>query len=294
LLWRDPTDIRSRNLFYGPGGEADQPHGALTFRKEDLNGTNPKYDVRDADDVKWRVKLGAEARPETVACRLVWAAGYFANEDYYLATTHIDEMPGHLHRGRKLVHNGSMSDAGLKREHLKKIGIWSWKDNPFAGTKELNGLRVVMALINNWDLKDENNAIYQDKNGEQVYLVSDLGASFGMSDANWPLTKSKGNLRSYSRSKFITKMTASEVSFSDPGRPGFIWLVRPEDYFHRLGLRWIGRDIPRADAKWVGDLLGQLSGSQIEDAFRAAGYSPEEISGFATVVENRIAALKAL
>ena len=34
--------------------------------------------------MKWRVKLGVEARPETVASRLVWAVGYYANEDYFL------------------------------------------------------------------------------------------------------------------------------------------------------------------------------------------------------------------
>ena len=293
-LWRNPVDLPSRNLLYGPGGADHQPHGALTFTKEDLEGSNPKFDVRDAGDTKWKVKLGAEARPETAASRLVWAAGYFANEDYFLTSAHIDELPSHLHRGQKLVHDGTVNDIRLKREHLKKVGIWSWNDDPFVNTRELNGLRVLMALINNWDLKDVNNAVYQDDNGDQLYLVSDLGASFGTSRADWPLTKSKGNLRSYSHSKFITGVTATEVSFADPGRPGFIWLVRPADFFRRLGLRWIGKDIPRADAKWVGDLLGQLSHAQIEDAFRAAGYSAGEADGFTQVVENRIAALKAL
>ncbi len=26
VLWRDPTDIAARNLYYGPGGEKNQPH----------------------------------------------------------------------------------------------------------------------------------------------------------------------------------------------------------------------------------------------------------------------------
>ena len=83
VLWRDPTDIAARNLYYGPGGEKNQPHGPYTFVKEDLDGSNPKFVVRDRDGVKWKVKLGLEARPETVATRLVWAVGYFANEDYF-------------------------------------------------------------------------------------------------------------------------------------------------------------------------------------------------------------------
>jgi hypothetical protein len=41
----------------------------------------------------------------------------------------------------------------------------------------------------------------------------------------------------------------------------------------------------------MGDLLSRLSNRQIEDAFRAAGYSPEEVAGFSRIVESRIAAL---
>ena len=53
-----------------------------------------------------------------------------------------------------------MHNARLKRylEGEEKNGTWKWKDNPFTGTREFNGLRVMMALINNWDLKDVNNS----------------------------------------------------------------------------------------------------------------------------------------
>src|SRR5215472_6343470 len=65
VLWSDPSDLASRDLFYGPGGAAHQPHGHVTFVEEDLDGSNPKFVVRDQDGVKWKVKLGLEARPET-------------------------------------------------------------------------------------------------------------------------------------------------------------------------------------------------------------------------------------
>jgi hypothetical protein len=29
VLWQDPGDIKSRDLFYGPGGKKGQPHGEL-------------------------------------------------------------------------------------------------------------------------------------------------------------------------------------------------------------------------------------------------------------------------
>ena len=78
VLWREPVDIASRNLYYGPGGATHVPSGSFTFEQEDMNGSNPKFDVSDQDKVEWRVKLGEEARPEVVASRLIWAVGYFA------------------------------------------------------------------------------------------------------------------------------------------------------------------------------------------------------------------------
>jgi hypothetical protein len=291
MLWRDPADIAMRDLLHGPGGAAHQPRGPYTFLKEDLNGTNPKFTVRDSDGVKWKVKLGVEARPETVATRLIWAVGYSANEDYFLPDLQVSNMPPHLHRGQKLINpDGSMHNVRLKREDEKKLGDWRWRQDPFSGTRAWNGLRVMMALLDNWDLKDVNNSIYQ-AGDAQIYMVSDLGASFGTDGPAWPLSKAKGNLQSYTRSKFIRRYTATTVDFGTPARPEWLWLVHPGGYFRRLSLRWIGRDIPRADARWMGDLLSRLSNRQIEDAFRAAGYSPEEVAGFSRIVESRIAAL---
>lgn len=296
VLWRQPEDIASRDLFYGPGGAKDQPHGTFTFEKEDLDGTSPKFTVRDEDGVKWKVKLGEEARPETAASRLVWAAGYFTDEDYFLAELNVRELPARLHRGRKFVSpNGIVRNARLKR-YLKgeeKTGEWMWRNDPFAGSREWNGLRIMMALINNWDLKDSNNTVYEDRD-ERIYVVSDLGASFGRT--GWGATRaaSKGNLNAYRHSKFIRRVAADYVDFNFPSRPLFIHLVDLPDYIHRVHLKWIGQKIPRTDARWIGQMLAQLSTEQIHAAFRAAGYSPEEVDGFSEVVESRIAELSDL
>jgi len=118
MLWRQPTDIASRDLLNGAGGRAHAPKSTtFTFIKEDLDGTAPKFVVKDDDGVKWKVKLGAEAKPETAATRFLWAAGYFADEDYFLPTLRITELPTHLHRGQKLVGpGGTVHNARLKRE----------------------------------------------------------------------------------------------------------------------------------------------------------------------------------
>ena len=300
-LWQYPTDIASRDLYYGPGGKEHAPHTTYTFVKEDMSGTNPKFEVRDEDGVKWKVKLGVEARPETVASRLVWAVGYYANEDYFLSTLHVENMP-HLRRGQNLVSSdGTMYNVRLKRylKDEKKVGIWKWRDNPFAQERELNGLRVLMALMNNWDVKDVNNAIYEEKATDDVrpelrYEVSDLGASFGTTGRSWTHSLSKGNLKSYENSKFIRRVTPEYVDFSVPSRPALIYVATPKEFVSRMDLRWVGRHISRTDAKWIGGLLAQLSPDQIRDAFRAAGYPPEQVEGFSAVVEKRITQLNNL
>jgi hypothetical protein len=305
VLWREPADIESRDLFFGPGGREHAPRGrTFIFIKEDLAGTNPKFLVRDDDGVQWKIKLGAEAKPETAASRLVWAVGYLTDEDYYMPDVRIEGLPEHLHRGKQFISaDGSVRGVRLKREdksESKKAGMWKWKCDPFTNTRELNALRALMAVINNWDLKDSNNAIRVEKpsdatrNRERVYMVSDLGASFGTVNLAWPHENSKGNLEAYSRSRYITKTTATDVAFAVPGRPSIRDVVNPREYFARLRMRWIGRHVPRSDVMWMGQMLARLSPNQIRDAFRAAGYSEVEVEGFARVVENRIAVLNDL
>jgi hypothetical protein len=298
ILWKDPTDIASRNLYYGPGGEENQPKEPLYFVKEDMKGTNPKFDVRDQAGTKWKVKLGIEARPETVATRLLWAVGFISNENYFLAESKVNDLPARLKRGQKLVEtNGDVRAVRLQKPPCgKKAGIWHWKHNPFTGSRELNGLRVMMALFNNWDLKDINNAIYAncDESGAVLYEVSDLGASFGMTGESYTHSMSKNNLRAYQRSKFISKIGSDFVSFNFPTHLPYLYVFNLRLFVAHQRLRWIGRHIPRSDAKWIASYLAKLSPQQIRDAFRAAGYSAEQVEAYTTTVQARIAELERL
>ena len=299
-LWRDPGNISAKNLLYGEGGREGQPAPPFKFLSEDLNGSNPKFDVQDANGKKWRVKLGEEARPEVVASRLLWAVGYYVNDDYLL---HISTIQGlDIKRGAKLVHNGTqVIDARYERkpDQSKKVATWEWKNNPFRDTREFNGLRVMMAVINNWDLKDINNAVYVDKKtGHQTLLVSDIGATFATNSLEISRAKDKGNVDSYVASKFITRTTPTTVDFGTPSAPTGALLktggALVGSYAKRRGYDWIGDDIPREDARWIGSMLGQLSHEQLLDAFRAGNFPPESIDQYVAVLEARIAQLKAL
>ena len=56
----------------------------------------------------------------------------------------------------------------------------------------------------------------------------------------------------------------------------------------------LGKHIPRDDARWIGQILSRLSSAQIHDAFRAGGYTPDQIEAFTKVIQTRIAELNSL
>jgi hypothetical protein len=155
----------------------------------------------------------------------------------------------------------------------------------------------MMALINNWDLKDENNSIYEvGKKGEKhlVYVVSDLGATFGPEHLDLGRKANKGDIKAFHHTSFVQRTRPDKVDFTVPGSPSPIMIFTPREYLRRRGLMWIGHDIPREDARWMGATLSRLSAVQIRDAFRAGGYAADEVEAYAAIIEKRIAALNEL
>lgn len=295
VIWRDPGDMASLNLLYGAGGKEDapNPNGPFSFVKEDLQETSPKFDVKDDRGVEWRVKLGQEPQSETAATRFLWAVGYFVDEDYYLPELKVTGLPN-LQRGENFVSaDGTVNRARLERrsKDVTKRGPWDWFDNPFLDTQEFNGLRVMMSLLNNWDLSTLNNSIY-DVGAERRYVVSDVGATFGNTGNSF--TRSKSRPKDYADSTFIEHTTPDFIDFVLHSRPFFLSAVNVPNYRDRTRMEQVAKHIPRADAKWLGHRLSMLSEEQIRDGFRAAGYAYEEIEMYTQAMRKRIAALGAL
>lgn len=294
ILWTDPGNISSRNLYYGAGGKEHVPQLPVTFLDEDKGGTNPKFEVRDQAGTKWKVKLGVESKPEIVASRLLWAVGYFANENYYVADLEVDGLP-HLKRGRQFEKGDHVESARLQRHPgEKKIGKWGWRNNPFKGSREFDGLRVMMALISNWDLKADNNAIFEDKRHADVedFEVTDVGTAFGTSGKSYTSDISKSNIEAYRKHKFVSKVGTEYVDLNFPTHPSIIHFFEFPFFWGQIANHWIGRHIPRDHVQWIASLLSQLTPEQIRDAFRAAGYPPNQVEEYAQTVEARIADLK--
>ncbi len=294
VIWKDPGDISTLNLKYGIGGvdHAPDPDATYTFIEEDMNGTSPKIRVKDAQGVEWKVKTGAEPQAETAATRLLWAAGYFVDEDYYVPELKVAGLPK-LRRGEQFVSDGVVHGVRLERKikGQKNVGTWDWFKNPFLNTREFNGLRVMMSLLNNWDLKTINNSVYE-VDGERRYVVSDVGATFGKTGS--PATRSKSDPEAYDKSQFIQKTKGEYVDFTMHSRPLFLAAIDAPNYESRTRMEKVTQHVPRADAKWLGQRLSQLSDDQIRECFRTAGYTSEEVEEYTKVVKERIAALNAL
>ncbi len=225
VIWKDPGAMSSRNLYYGPGAASLAPAPPFRFIEEDTSATTPKFKVKDARNVEWSVKLGIESQSETVATRLVWAAGYFAEESYYYPRARIDNFK-RLSRGSEYFDaSGNVRAARFepRRSNVKRGDPWDWRKNPFVGSKELNGLKVMMILLNNWDVKESNNRVLitafpGQQRQEFRYVVTDLGATMGRADALGG-SRSKNNVNDYARSKFIDGIDDGMVDFDSDLTP---------------------------------------------------------------------------
>lgn len=282
ILWREPADIKSRDLFLGPGGAEMKPDtNNLTFIKAEKGGYSTKYRVRDGAGREWVAKIGKEAQSETAAVRLVWAVGYQTEINYLIPCVHINGAP----RPRKKVdrcEGDGFSNVRFEArpDNVERTGQWKWKRNPFVGRRELQGLIVMMALLNNWDIKDSNNVVLYvpDESGrsvaESLYAISDLGATFGKTGRLpffWRITRSRNNPKDYAKAGFIDKVKGERVAFRYGGKN-----------------RGLFKNITIGQAKWLGKLLSRLSDRQIADAFRAANYNTAEVGILTGAVRRRI------
>ena len=293
VIWQDHGDAAAPSLVGGPVSAEREPGTDFRFIKESTSGTSPKFEVEDEHGTTWKVKLGEEAKTETAATRLLWAAGYVVDVGYYRLHMRVKGLT-RLARGQEFVSNGdTITGARLERESGSvESNTWSWYDNPFIGTREFNGLRVMMALVNNWDLKEVNNGAPDILDGGGQYRITDLGATFGRTGNAF--TRSKGVMKDYADARFIEKVTPTHVDFVMRSRPFFLTFVNLSNYRFRTRMESVAKHIPIADARWIGDRLGQLSAAQISDIFRTAGFSAADVGRYTQVVLRRIAALKAL
>jgi hypothetical protein len=275
-LWVEPRDLETRDLRVGPPSPVPLPDPpAFTFLKADDSGFSPGYDVRDANGVEWSVKLGPEAQTEVVASRILWAIGYHQVPTYYAANW--------------TMQGGPAGDPGPGRfrpalPNAKVVSDWAWHENPFAATQPFRGLIVANLIINNWDWKTSNNKIYDlmnpDGTGARRYVVRDLGASFGKTDAPGIARVlgariaqgNRNNLEDFEEQGFIKAVNGNRVEFDYDGI-----------------YQSIVDTVTVNDVVWTSKLLSRLSDAQWHAAFAAAGYPPDQAARFIAKLKAKIA-----
>ena len=285
-IWHDPGEVERLDLAAGPGG-LKAPKPPFTFIEEDTGGTNPKIKVSDAAGRTWGVKWGSEVHAEVFASRIAWAAGYYVEPSYFVKAGTIRGVTK-LHRAKKYVESdGTFTNA---RFELKLRGIdkqtdkesWRWDRNPFAGKKELNGLKIVIMLTSNWDPKDQrdeqsNTAIYTvKKTGEVRYVFGDWGATMG----KWGgvLSREKWDCDGYASQtrKFVEGTKRGVVDFGYDGK-------------HKSDMT---EEIRVSDVAWLLQYIGRVTDAQFRAGLKASGATEGEVICFTSALRNRINQLK--
>ncbi|HEX6322120.1 MAG TPA: hypothetical protein VFZ36_00220 [Vicinamibacterales bacterium] len=278
-LWREPSDLAARDLFYGPWGAANAPDPDDTYTLVGLkhSGVNLGLTVRDSRDREWSVKqpypgdMDSEAPVEVTLSRLLSAVGYHQPPVYHLRQFRLkDDWGTHMEAGGRFR---------LKHEDLDEEDPWRWEDNPFVGSRPYQGLLALLMLFNSTDIKNSNNSIYEYTSGGRVelwYAVRDIGSALGDTDRFAPR---KNHAPSFERTPFILGLTSrGNVDFAYTG-----WY---ENY--------VSDRIAPEDVVWAATLLSRLTDRQWADAFRAGGYEPAVAERFIRALRAKIAEARSL
>jgi len=283
VLWVDPGDVKSHDFQYGVGGPENQPKPPFRFIEEDHSGTSPKIQVTDARGIPWNVKWGDEARPSVFCTRLMWACGYVVQPEYFLKSGRIGGVHDLTRAKSHIGDDGSFVNARFQQRPDSPEFLdgyqWTWTKNPFMGTREIQGLKILSQLVSNWDTKQSNLAMFlDDRTGtpRYLYFIADWGATLG----RW------GNLLTWSRGD--CKGFASQT-------PDFV--KRAKDGSLQWGFNGKNRDditsdITVEDIRWLLQYLGGITDDQIRTGLLASGNTPEDVRCYAQALRNRIQQLQ--
>jgi hypothetical protein len=266
-LWIAPE--RGRDLFYGVGGQALAPDPAARYTVVEIkrSGFSRGYTLKDPDGSEWSAKFPPEAPTEVTASRILWGIGYHQPPIYYVGEWNAAKAPSPNPQLPARFREKSPDLHGLDAKHP-----WSYYRNPFVGTRQLNGLLVLQAMLGNSDLKDQQNVIYTLKQpfegANQWYVARDLGQSFGRTGV---LDAPRGDIVVFEQTPFILGVSSGRVQFDYRGR-------------HKV----LFQNISPADVRWVCEQLKRLTDDQWRDAFRAGGYAPAVADRFIRRMKQKI------
>ena len=284
ILWRAPYGIGMENWTCGSAGCDHAPTPPFYFEKEDTEGTFPKLTVTDAKGRTWSVKFGVKVTPESFCSRFVAALGYIVEPSYYVASGKLEDAHKLGRASDYVKSDGSFVRARFQLRDTNALEFlprhaWSLTDNPFRGTHELAGLRVVLMMLSNWDAKDlrsgqesSNTAVFRGPDGQMLYSFFDWGSTLG----HW------GN---------ITRRTRNDCSGFSADTPHLITGV------HDNVVVWgysgkhdseVRNGITVDDLRWLAPYLSTITAEQIRAGLRASGATDRQNASCTEALESRI------
>jgi hypothetical protein len=281
-LWNDPGDVASYDFNYGIGGSESQPQPPFDFVNEDFSRTSNKINVADARGRKWNVKWEQESRPSVFCTRLLWALGYFVENEYLVPQGRINDGHGLEEVAVKAPEDRAFVNARFQlRSNSPKYlrgQRWKWTKNPFVGTPQLQGLKILLLLVSNWDSKEPNISIFEDNSTgatHYLYMADDWSASLG----KWGdrFTWSKWDCSGF------TEQTRNFVKRNANGT--LQWGLEDNNKEEVTS-------VTVQDVQWLLQYLGRVTDAQIRTGLVASGATTEEVDCFARSLRDRIDQLK--
>jgi len=275
----------------GPAGCAARPVPPFHFLKAEQGGSTPKMDVRDSKGRIWSVKFGGEVIPECFGSRFLTALGYFAESTYCVSdfkvvgVTGLPVIVSHQQRPDGSFARARFEIRGDKTMQFLPHCNWAWKDNPFLGSHELGGLKIVMMLLSNWDTKDahygddSNNGVFLSNasgHPELLYSTFDWGASLGA----W------GGMMHRDQSDCVSFAADTPKFIEDPGGPALDWGYSGKD------TKDITEGVDRDDIRWLLPYLERITPAQLETGFIGSGATPRQARCWTSSLEERIRQLQ--
>jgi len=285
VIWRDAGAITPAEIGAGPCGPHGAPAEPFHFVEEHDTGSQPCVSIRDARGREWRAKWGQEVHTEVFGTRLAWALGFFAEPTYFISAGVINDARGLRRAAECIDERGRFQDA---RFELSESGVtkhfdahgWAWHDNPFAGTHELNGLKILMMLLSNWDNKDvrdvargSNTAIFEYPPDEARYLIIDWGAALGAWGNN-VLKRGRWDPDAFASQTphFITGVDNGLVQWGYQGQ-------RTADLVEHITLD---------DVRWFDQRAQAISDEHLRAALTASGATVDERDRFTAALRDRL------
>jgi hypothetical protein len=149
----------------------------------------------------------------------------------------------------------------------------------------MNGLRILMMLVSNWDAKDardaegSNTAVFRERGTQPpvyLYAMNDWGASLG----SWGgfFKRDRWDIDAYERQtpQFFKGVNNGTIVWGYSGKHG-------ED---------ITAGITVEDVRWLLPYLARITDEQFRTGLMASGATPANAARFSRAIRNRIAQLR--